>query len=78
VSASPYMTAQQACAYLQRTDLKAFYKAVKAQRIPHRRDGRHFLFKADELDRWLDERAAFVAGDRSASGRAAMKLASTR
>lgn len=54
VAISPYLTAEEACAYLRRKSMKAFYKAIVLEQIPHRRDGRHFLFKPAELDAWLE------------------------
>jgi excisionase family DNA binding protein len=63
-AASPYITAEEACAYLRRKSLKAFYAAIVNERIPHYRDGQRFLFVPAELDRWLAERAHFGAGER--------------
>lgn len=50
---SPYLTADEACRYLRRTNVKAFYAAVLSERIPHRRAGRRLLFLREELDAWL-------------------------
>lgn len=66
IADSPYLTAEEAAAYLRYRDIKAFYKAVLGLRIPHRRCGTRFLFVAAELDVWLEERAAFLAGERTA------------
>ena len=50
---SPYLTAEEAARYLRRHNVKAFYRSVVEERIPHRRDGRRFLFLKSELDQWL-------------------------
>jgi excisionase family DNA binding protein len=67
-AASPYITAEEACAHLRRKSLKAFYAAIVKERIPHYRDGQRYLFKESELDQWLAEHAHFQAGEPKAAG----------
>jgi excisionase family DNA binding protein len=67
MNTSPYITAEEACAYLRRKSIKAFYAAIVNERIPHYRDGQRFLFKESELDQWMAERAHFQAGERPAN-----------
>lgn len=51
---SPYLTAPEAAAYLRYASVRALYKAVAELHIPcRRRGGKTFLFRKDELDRWL-------------------------
>lgn len=54
VAASPYMTAEEAAAYLRYANTRQLYKAVAALNIPcRRRGGKTFLFHRGELEAWL-------------------------
>jgi excisionase family DNA binding protein len=52
-AAEPYMAVDQAADYLA-CPRSRIYALVSARRIPHRRDGSRLLFRASELDAWLD------------------------
>jgi excisionase family DNA binding protein len=56
---SPFLTAAEAAKYLRRGNMKAFYCAIVNERIPHRREGRHYLFLRAELEQWLAQHAYF-------------------
>jgi hypothetical protein len=72
---SPYLLAPEAVRYLRYPSIRALYKALVPQQIPHLyRGNRVLLFDKAALDRWL-------AGERPEPknvGRPPMKLASTR
>lgn len=55
--ASPWLDAEEAAAHL-RCGKRRVYDLVQQGRIPHRREGARLLFRADELDAWLDSGAA--------------------
>jgi excisionase family DNA binding protein len=50
---SPYLTAQEAIAYLKLESSNALYRLVKQHRLPFCRRGRLYLFDRRELDAWL-------------------------
>jgi excisionase family DNA binding protein len=53
-ASSPYLTADEAAAYLRYANVRALYKAVAALNIPcRRRGGKTFLFHRGELEAWL-------------------------
>ena len=55
---SPFLTAEEASKYLRFASVRALYKAIKTERIPHRRRGRTLLFLPAELHRWLEGQGA--------------------
>lgn len=50
---APYLDVSAAATYLV-APRSRIYALVSAGRIPHRRDGSRLLFRAAELDEWLD------------------------
>jgi excisionase family DNA binding protein len=57
---SPYLTADEAAAYLRFKNARVLYKAIAArvknaadEAIPALRRGRSYLFDRNDLDRWL-------------------------
>lgn len=50
----PYLDVAGAAEYLV-APRSRIYALVSAGRIPHRRDGSRLLFRAAELDEWLDQ-----------------------
>jgi excisionase family DNA binding protein len=50
---SPYLTAEEAAAYLRFRSVRVLYHAIETDGIPVRRCGRRLLFHRDEIDRWL-------------------------
>lgn len=51
---APYLDVAAAAEYLACPKSRV-YALVSAGRIPHRRDGSRLLFRAAELDEWLDQ-----------------------
>lgn len=54
---SPWLDAAEAAVRL-RCKKRRVYDLVQQNRIPHRREGARLLFRADELDAWLDSGSA--------------------
>jgi excisionase family DNA binding protein len=50
----PWLTVDQAAEHLA-CPKSRIYALVSARRIPHRKDGSRLLFRASELDAWLDQ-----------------------
>jgi excisionase family DNA binding protein len=50
----PYMGVEVTAEYLA-CPKSRIYALVSADRIPHRKDGSRLLFRAAELDAWLDQ-----------------------
>ncbi len=49
---SPYLTAEEAVAYLRLGSSSALYRLVREHRLPFCRRGRLYLFDTRELDAW--------------------------
>jgi len=56
-SAEGYMTAKEAAAYL-RLSPNSLDALIRDEDLPFRRVGRKRLFRASEIDAWLDARSA--------------------
>ena len=52
----PVMTIQEASKYLQ-IPLSSLYKLAQDGKIPCQKIGRHWRFRKETIDRWLDERS---------------------
>jgi excisionase family DNA binding protein len=52
MTASPYLTASEAIAYLRLGSQSALYRLVREHRLPFCRRGRLYLFDTRELDAW--------------------------
>lgn len=50
---SPYLTSEEAVAYLRCGSLSALYRLIREHRLPHGRRGRLHLFDKRELDAWI-------------------------
>lgn len=55
------MTIEEASKYL-RVPLSSLYKLAQDGKIPCQKVGRHWRFRKETIDRWLDERS--VIGDK--------------
>ena len=53
MTATPYLTAREAIAYLRLPSQSALYHLIKEQRLPFCRRGRQYLFDVRELDAWV-------------------------
>ena len=53
MTASPYLTAAEAIAYLRLGSQSALYRLVREHRLPCCRRGRLYLFDTRELDAWV-------------------------
>lgn len=53
MTASPYITAAEAIAYLRLGSQSALYRLVREHEMPHCRRGRLYLFDTRELDAWV-------------------------
>jgi excisionase family DNA binding protein len=53
MTASPWLTRDEAIAYLRLGSPSALYRAIREQGLPSRRLGRAYRFDTRELDRWL-------------------------
>jgi excisionase family DNA binding protein len=51
---SPYLTAEEAAAYLNFTSVHWFRQAVRRYGIPFKRRGRRLFFTKAELDQFMD------------------------
>lgn len=54
--ATPYMTAHETVEYLKLGSLTALYRAVHEHGLPYGRIGKHYRFRADHIDRWIEVR----------------------
>ena len=67
---SPYLTADEAIAYLKLGSPSALYRLIREHRLPACRRGRLYLFDRRELDAWAHGHASavemFLARQRSA------------
>jgi excisionase family DNA binding protein len=52
------MTIEEASKYL-RIPLSSLYKLAQEGKIPCQKVGRHWRFRKETIDRWLDERSVF-------------------
>lgn len=53
----PWLTVEEAAKHL-RCPKSRIYALVSAKRIPHHRDGSRLLFRANELDAWIQSGGA--------------------
>lgn len=53
----PWMTVEQAAEHIA-APRSRIYALVSAGRIPHRKDGSRLLFRASELDQWINDGGA--------------------
>jgi excisionase family DNA binding protein len=51
-----WLTPAQAIAHLQIGSLSALYRLVREHRLPYGRIGKHYRFRRDHLDRWIEVR----------------------
>jgi len=56
---TPYLTSEQAVAYLGLPSVGALYHHIRENRLPVRRIGRSLRFDKRELDQWLAGATAF-------------------
>lgn len=54
----PVMTIEEASKYLQ-IPLSSLYKLAQDGKIPCQKVGRHWRFRKETVDHWLDERSVF-------------------
>ena len=59
------LTIEEASKYL-RIPLSTLYKLAQDKKIPCQKVGRHWRFRKETIDRWLDERS--ILTDKLASG----------
>jgi excisionase family DNA binding protein len=50
---SPYLTTDEAAAYLRYASVQAFRRIVRRRGIPHIRRGRRLIFTQAHLDEWM-------------------------
>jgi len=50
---SPYLTAEEAIAYLKLGSQSALYRLIREHRLPCGRRGRLYLFDTREIDAWV-------------------------
>jgi len=55
----PVMTIEEASKYLQ-IPLSSLYKLAQDGKIPCQKVGRHWRFRKETIDHWLDERSIFT------------------
>ncbi len=55
----PVMTIEEASKYLQ-IPLSSLYKLAQDGKIPCQKVGRHWRFRKETIDHWLDERSVFT------------------
>lgn len=67
-SDSPYLTVQEAVAYLRVPSRAALYHLIRNWRLPHGRRGGQYIFHKGKLDAWVDQynQVPRVVGKRSA------------
>jgi excisionase family DNA binding protein len=53
------MTIEEASKYLQ-IPLSSLYKLAQRGKIPCQKVGRHWRFRKETIDHWLDERSVFT------------------
>lgn len=52
---SPYLTVQEAIAYLRLPSRAALYRLIRDWRLPHGRRGGLYIFHRGKLDAWVDQ-----------------------
>lgn len=70
MSLTPYLTANEAMAYLKLGSLNSLYRLVREHRLPFCRIGRHYRFDTRELDAWLRGFSSEIEMARAARRRA--------